>query len=447
MTHAPDDVLGRYRLLDHCGGDERTGLEFWHAVDLADGHDVALTVLPGQAGGRGAAPVRDPALAGVLAVGDGLVVAEWLPSVDLGAGVLGAHLPVATIVALLRPLVDAVEAAHHAGVPAGIDSPGRVRIAVRGGAVVAFRGTVPDATTRDDVRALGAVTYLLLTGSWPVRDRDGHVVDPVVLRPDVPRDLAMVAALSLDPSLGPDIRTCGPLLRALDQATRPPPPPRPRPEPEPLPPPRPRRHRPRRRQLALAGALVVIAVAVAFGIQFAGSFGVASPSAARPAAIRPAPPTTTTTTTTPPTTTTTPPPPPAPVSPDSVREYVVSGSADNPAALSRVADGDPGTVWHTDTYRQQFPLFSPGIGIIAGFPRPVDSVTITSPSAGTVVQLRSAAGTLADTRLLATATLHAGRTTVAVPATGRLLVWIVRLDQTTGGFQSQIADITGRPAR
>lgn len=430
MSHAPDDVLGRYRLLAPCGGDHRVGLEFWHAKDITDGSEVALTLLPGR-------PVQ---------------VAEWTPSMDVGDAVLGAHLPVATVVRLLRPLVETVQAAHHAGLAVGIDSPGRVRIAERGGALVAFPGAAPGTTTRGDVRALGAITYLLLTGCWPVADRDGHLVDPAVLRPDAPRDLATVAALSLDPSPGPDIRTCGPLMHALDQALLPPPPPRePLPEPEPGPP---RPHRPRGRQLALAAAVVVVAVAVAFGIQFAGSFGVASPSAAPPA-TRPAP---STTTTPPPTTTTTttkPPPPPRPVRPATVREFVVSGSEDNPGTLSRVADGDPATVWKTDDYRQQFPLFSPGIGVLAGFGGPValSSVTITSPSAGTVVQLRSAAApgvSLRRTTLLATATLHAGATRIALPAHAArpyLLVWIVRLAGTADGFQSQVAEITAQAAR
>jgi hypothetical protein len=457
MTLAPDDVLGRYHLLAPCGGDDRAGLQFWHARDVTDGRDVALTVLPDhpalarhvQVGERYAATVTHPALAPVTDMDGHVIAAEWAPSVDVGDGVLGAHLPVATVVRLLRPLVDAVEAAHHAGVPAGIDSPGRVRIAEHGGALVAFRGTAPDVTTRDDVRALGAITYLLLTGCWPVADRGGHLVDPTVLRPDLPRDLATVAALSLDPSLGPDIRTCGPLLRALDQALVP------QAAPEPPPPPAPEpvaQRRPRRRQFAVAAATLVAALVVVFGIQFAGSFGVASPSAAAPSTSRPPAPTTTTTTP-PPTTTTTTPPAPRPVTPASVREFVVSGSEDNPGTLFRAADGDPRTVWKTDEYRQQFPLFSPGIGILAGFGQPValSSVTITSPSPGTVVQLRSAQApdvSLDDTALLATATLRDGATTIPVAhrAAPYLLVWIVRLDGTGSGFQSQVADITAQPA-
>ena len=205
----------------------------------------------------------------------------------------------------------------------------------------------------------------------------------------------------------------------------------------------------------LVAAVVAVAVAVVLGVQFAGSFGVASPSAAPPA-TRPAPTTTTTPPTTPPptTATTTRKSPPRPVTPATVREFVVSGSEDNPSTLFRAADGDPATAWKTDDYRQQFPLFSPGIGVLAGFGRPVvlTSVTITSPSAGTVVQLRSAAPgvSLGHTTLLATATLHAGATRIALPAHAArryLLVWIVRLDDMGDGFQSQIAEITGQAAR
>jgi hypothetical protein len=482
MRLATDEIIGdgRYLLLAPFGGDDRAGMEFWHAHDGVRRRDVALTVLVGdRANQSGVAAARHvlegvrygeavahPALAQVIDVPApgrlattregvlGLVVADWTDGVDMADGVLGARLPMGLACRLLRPLVEAVDQAHRAGVVAGVDSPGRIRIAPDSTAVLAFRGTAPATTTRDDVRGLGALLYLALTGSWPAADSRGRLVDPVVLRPDVRRDLAAVAVACLG-GAGPELRTCGPLLRALDDAIADEPPPvRTDPAPE-----RPARRANwlrgvlRGRRVAVAVGTLAVVLAVLIGTQVAGPFRVTRSTADQRAA--PAVATTTpvapTSTTTASTTTTT--PPPAPIVPKTLREYVVSGSADNPATLSRVLDGDPGTVWRTDTYRQQFPVYSPGIGVVAGFGKPTTlrSVTITSPSPGTVVQLRSATGpdvSLADTTVLKTTTLAQGATTITLPhrSTRYLLVWITKLGETDGGFRSQIGEITYLPA-
>jgi putative peptidoglycan lipid II flippase len=110
-------------------------------------------------------------------------------------------------------------------------------------------------------------------------------------------------------------------------------------------------------------------------------------------------------------------------------------------------------VWKTDQYRQQFPSFSPGIGLLVGFGHSLrlSSVTVTSPSPGTVVQIRSAASpgvSLDSSTVLATATLHSGATAIPLPAhptSPYLLVWITKLSSTGGGFQSEIGGIMVQP--
>lgn len=199
----------------------------------------------------------------------------------------------------------------------------------------------------------------------------------------------------------------------------------------------------------MVAATVMVAVGVLIATLVAGSLGQAN-SAARTTITRTPVTTTVAPTTTPPPTTTPAPPPPT-VKPTTVSEYVVSGKMDNAGQMFKVIDGDPTTGWDTDVYKQQFPLFIPGLGIMAGFGQPVSisSVTITSPSPGTVVEIHAAAGPdvqLAAAPLLATGTLQAGQTTIPLPAGQQpspyLLIWLTKLGTTQGGFMSEIDEIT-----
>jgi putative peptidoglycan lipid II flippase len=116
-----------------------------------------------------------------------------------------------------------------------------------------------------------------------------------------------------------------------------------------------------------------------------------------------------------------------------------------------VIDGDPTTVWRTDQYRQQFPSsLKPGVGIMATFGQPVKltEVDIDSPSAGTVVQIRTATTAvphLADTQIIGTATLTNGHTVIQLnpgPPVQYVLVWIGTLANTGHYYQSMIGEIT-----
>ena len=121
-------------------------------------------------------------------------------------------------------------------------------------------------------------------------------------------------------------------------------------------------------------------------------------------------------------------------------------------------DGDPATVWPTDTYTDPvpFPGFKNGVGLMLKLPQPtvVGAVTVAVSSTGTQVQIRSASSpspaTLDETTLLTGPTLlKPGTNTITVPAgqpTSNLLVWISTLGQTGATSRTEVSEITVRAA-
>src|SRR3954452_16144378 len=129
---------GRYRLLNSHGAREH--LQFWQGIDLATGHEVALTlvdpdhVLPEELVHEILARtvrlkgVDMPGLARVFEVfytgRFGVVVAEWI----YGGGLreIGSTTPSATGVAsAMQSLAAAADAAHRAGLMLSIDDSSR----------------------------------------------------------------------------------------------------------------------------------------------------------------------------------------------------------------------------------------------------------------------------------------------------------------------------------
>mgnify|MGYP006265474171 CR=1 FL=1 len=483
---------GRYRLLVFHGGP--SGLQFWQALDTALDRQVALTFID-PAGrlsdqqleailsetlklGR----IERPGLARVLDVTridtGGLVVAEWIRGgslkevADTSPSALGGARAV-------QSLAAAADEAHRAGVALSIDHPSRIRVSIGGDVVLAFPATLPDAGPEADVRGIGATLYALLVDRWPipesgapsgmrpaVKSPAGDLLEPRDINAEIPFQISTAAVRAVQPGGG--ISTAPTLLNLLQQATASAErtdlvepvsatasPPAPSPARDAIAPPvraalSSAQEQARRRKTLLigagAGAAVLLIALIVFVSKLGHIFGdvgsglkgerlglntTTSQSSSASGSV---------------------------VKPTGAVVFSPAGGADNPNLAGLAIDGDPGTSWPTDTYTDPipFPNFKNGVGLMLQLPEPtvIGSVTLTVPSTGTKVQIRSATSSspasLDDTTALTQPTaLNSGSTTIQVPSappTSHLLVWISTMGQTDGKNKTALSDITIRAA-
>ncbi|GAB3220769.1 murein biosynthesis integral membrane protein MurJ [Mycolicibacterium hippocampi] len=476
---------GRYRLLVFHGGPPH--LQFWQALDTALDRQVALTfVAPdSELPERQVREILDrtqrlsridmPGVARVLDVvtrgSGGLVVSEWIRGGSLAEVADTTPSPIGGARAI-QSLAAAAEAAHRSGVALSVDHPSRIRVSIEGDVALAFPATLPDATPDDDIRGIGAALYALLVDRWPLPesgepsglspadlDAAGQPVEPRSVDRDIPFQISAAASHAIQEGGG--IRSAPTLLNLLQQATAiadrtdhiapveevAPDTGNGRwlgaaadPEAE-----------ARRRKglivgLTVAAVVVVVAVVLLasvlgriFGDVGGGlggdELGLNAPSSSEEAdtgtsgsgsVI------------------------------DPVRATVFSpeGEADAPELADLAIDGDPTTVWPTDTYSDAvpFPNFKNGVGLMLQLPEPVTlgSVRINLNSTGTEVQIRSSStatpSTLADTTALTEpTTMRPGSNTIEIDdasPTSNVLVWISTLGSVGGESRSDIAEIT-----
>ncbi|MBK1784582.1 protein kinase family protein [Prauserella cavernicola] len=501
---APGGVVGdgRYRLLAQFGIDERAGAHLWRARDGQLRRDVALTMLVGDPADAEAARLGRRTLeraahaakfnhAGVARVLDvlslgngisssegllGIVVAEWTKGTDLIDLVAERPVEPGTAARMVQALAESVELAHQSGLVLGLDHPQRLRLTPDGRLRLAFPGPLPDATLRDDVKALGAVLYLLLTGRWALdggppavpaapRSPTGRVVPARSLEPRVPQELSALAVRTIEDGGHGGIRTSAAILRVLDEAaeeaertqyiakdpnvdtdggvwtTK-----------------KPVKDAARRRKLALGVTVLVVAVvgilawlgmmAISFFQDDSGSSGPPvnladpTPTQQEPPPEQNQPP---------------PAPPPGngePVAPSDITVYNPEGEGDSVANAARATDGDPTTIWRTDEYQQQFPTFKTGVGLVATFDSPLElaAVKITAVSPGTNVEIRVAdepEPALDATQVVGSGTIEGTETEIDLqePTSSQyVIVWITSLSGEEPEFVSEFGELAFLPA-
>lgn len=507
----PGAVIGeRYRLSRRVGYDA-AGIEFWLARDTVLPRDMAVTLLPatdptsttvthtlrvGRLHHPGLPQLLDMGAAGTASY----VAGQWVDGASLVDLLHDGPLEGAVAARLTALIADAVAEVHRAGFALGEIHPSLVRVGMDGQVRLSHVVARMTATRDDDTRAVGALLYLMLTGTWPLQvatggspaefppapQRGSSAVPAAKALASVPAALSKLAesALKSDTERSLSADEIAAAARAFGSGYDAPPSnsgaalkDRPRPGRVHTSVPRgaaaavtpPAVRRDRRLKMSIAGVMltvlsVLIVIMLGTVVKQVLANVVAPIEAADNQTLIPVPTFSTTRSvaaTTSGASTGAPTSAAQPVKIGSATVYDPQGAppADYESYVDRAYDGDFGTFWPTWVYKQQFGPggIKDGVGLVLTLAKPVSprSVTLASTTPGTVVQIRSAESAtpaLNTTTVLGTATLTTDPVTITLnnaPVSQHLIVWITQLAPYQGGsasnkgqFQSTISEIS-----
>jgi len=469
-------VGGRYRLVNLVAVDSM-GNRFWRAKDTVLPRDMAVTLLPESP--TVAATVARSLRAGRLnhiglpqtldlgtERGQSYIVGQWVEGATLTDLLVSGPLEGEIASSITSKVAEAVAEAHRNGISLGAIHPSLVRVNFEGQVRLSHVVAQASATSDQDIRAIGALLYLMLTGTWPLPQHPvsqggtaptlraapasgGHAVPALEVRPEAPpalaaladralhpessqgvRSAAAIAALLRDPVVNPARAVAagnaagGPAeptetiaLPAADGVEK-------------------KLVRERRIKLAVAGAMILVLAALiaivlgSFSKQLVGTLvepepdnalitvGTQLEATSGGSVIRTTPSTPGSTPGSQPGSTTAETTAGSTVAPAAAPVKIVSGTVYDPEGdgekdytnyVDLAFDGNPNTKWITYWYKQQFPVFKAGVGLTLELEKEIvpTSITVASLSPGTRVEIRTSKSpdpaTLADTVPIATA--------------------------------------------
>ncbi|MEO7124904.1 MAG: murein biosynthesis integral membrane protein MurJ [Nakamurella sp.] len=193
VFYTPGMVVGeRYRLTRRVAYDA-VGNEFWLARDTVLPRDMAVTLLPttdptsptvthtlqvGRLHHPGLPQLLDMGSAGTSSY----VAGQWVDGATLVDLLQEGPLEGAIVARLTAGIADAVAEVHRAGYALGTIHPALVRVGMDGRVRLSHVIARVSATANDDVQAIGALTYLMLTGTWPLDPATGPADIPAAPR-------------------------------------------------------------------------------------------------------------------------------------------------------------------------------------------------------------------------------------------------------------------------
>ncbi len=242
---SPGSLVGeRYRLLDLIAVDA-AGNRFWQARDTVLPRDMAVTLLPGLRhtdaavtrtlrAGRlhhiGLPQTLDVGTIGTDGEPTAYIVGQWVDGATLTDLISGGPLEPEVASPLITKIADAVAEAHRNGIALGAIHPSVVRVNFDGSVRLSHVVAQVDATTDADIRATGALLYLMLTGAWTLDPADGaprlplapmrhgREVPAAEVNPAVPAALSALVERTLHPDDPQGVRAIGAVSALLRPA-------------------------------------------------------------------------------------------------------------------------------------------------------------------------------------------------------------------------------------